>query len=250
MKLARQERPGHIHGRHRALGLGFPIGLFPGHIGDRPRVAGCAQLASDERAGLGSAVLQLLQLFQHVIQPQALDELHDVIRHAVLLADAEDRDDVGVVQLGSGFRLALEPPLGLGVQQHVLGQHLERHVAPQRHLLGLVDDAHAPLADLAEDAEIAELPQARSGGCRRLLGGFLVIFLDLLDLDHGGEQLADVLGQLGMAVDVLLETRPFAGSIACGELVGELGEQDVVGGAVGGLVRHRRVLPACWRGWP
>ena len=30
----------------------------------------------------------------------ALDELHDVIGHAILLADAEHRDDVGVVQLG------------------------------------------------------------------------------------------------------------------------------------------------------
>ena len=202
------------------------------------------------RAGLGAAELQLLHLFQHVIQPQALDELHDVIRHAVLLADAEDRDDVGVVQLGGGLRLALEPPLGLGVEQHVLGQHLERDVTAQRHLLGLVDDAHAPLADLAEDAKIAELPQRGSRRCRRLLGGLLMIVLDLLDLDHGREQLADVVGQLGMAVDVLLETRPFAGPIARGELVGQPGEQDVVGGAVRCRVRHCRVLPAYWRASP
>ena len=62
--------------------------------------------------------------------------------------------------------------------------------------------------------------------------GFLVVFPDLLDLDHGREQLADVVGQLGMAVDVLLERRPFAGPVPRGELVGEPGEQDVVGGAV------------------
>ena len=123
-------------------------------------------------------------------------------------------------------------------------------MTPQRHLLGLVDDAHAPRADLAEDAEVAELPQRGSGGCRRLLGGLLMVFLDLLDLDHGGEELADVLRQLGMAVDVFLEARPFAGSIACGEIVGESGQQHVVGGAVRSLVRHFRVLPAYWRGLP
>ncbi len=123
-------------------------------------------------------------------------------------------------------------------------------MAPQRNLLGLVDDAHAPLADLAEDAEIAELPHDRRGRCRGWPGGVPAIVLDLLDLHHGGEQLADVLGQLGMAVDVLLETRPFAGTVPRGELVGESREQDVVGGAVRGLVRHCRVLPAYWRASP
>jgi hypothetical protein len=70
---------------------------------------------------------------------------------------------------------------------------------------------------------------------------------DLLDLDHGWEQLTNVVRQLGMAVDVLLKTRPFAGPVAGGELVGDPGEQDVVGGAgrghdswspVGVLLRH------------
>ena len=121
IKLAGQERPGHIHGRHRTMGAGFFNGLGPRHIGDRPNPARRAPFASHERAGLGTALLQLLQLVEYFIQGQALDELHDVIRHAVLLADAEDRDDVGVVQLGGGLRLALEPPLGVGVQEHVFG---------------------------------------------------------------------------------------------------------------------------------
>ena len=74
----------------------------PGHVLPARRAAG----------------LQVLQLFQHLVQSQALDELHDVIRQAVLLADAEDRHDVGVVQLGRRLRLALEAPLVLGVEQH------------------------------------------------------------------------------------------------------------------------------------
>ena len=113
------------------------------------------------------AGLEVLQLFQHLIQPQALDELHDVIRQAILLADAEDGDDIGVVQPGRRSRLALEPPLGPVVQQHAFGQHLERDVTPQRDLLGLVDNAHAALADFAEDAKITELLQGRGRRRRR-----------------------------------------------------------------------------------
>ena len=53
-------------------------------------------------------------------------------------------------------------------------QDLEGDVAAQRFLLGLEDDPHAAPADLAEDAEVAELlgdlaglgSAHRSGSCR------------------------------------------------------------------------------------
>ena len=47
-------------------------------------------------------------------------------------------------------------------------------MTPQRDLLGLVDDAHAALADFADEAKITELPQGRRrrrGGARPLPGG-------------------------------------------------------------------------------
>jgi hypothetical protein len=66
-----------------------------------------------------------------------------------------------------------------------------------------------------------------------LLGFFLVVLLDLLHFDHRREQLADVVGQLGIAVNVLLQGRPLAGAVAGGELIGELGEQNIIGGTVG-----------------
>ena len=146
-----------MHGRDLPGGQvpNLPISLR--QVGNLPRSTRYPQLTPDERTGLGVAELQLLQLVQHLIQPQTLDELHDVVGHAVLLADAEHRDDVRVVQLGRGFRLALEAPLGLGVDQHVLGQQLERDVTPKRDLLGLADNAHAALADFADDAKIPEL---------------------------------------------------------------------------------------------
>ena len=51
-------------------------------------------------ATLGVIAVQAFQLFQNLVEPQALDKLHHVIRHAIVLSDAEHRDDVRVVQPG------------------------------------------------------------------------------------------------------------------------------------------------------
>ena len=59
--------------------------------------------------------MQLFQFFQNRVQSQSLNELHDVIGHAVLLADSEYWNDVGVVQLGRRFRLAREAKPGARV---------------------------------------------------------------------------------------------------------------------------------------
>jgi hypothetical protein len=179
-----------------------------------------------------------------------VDELHDVIGQAVLLADAEHRHNVGVVKLGRRFGLPLEAPLGPGVGQQALGQHLERDVPVEGNLLGLVDDAHTALADFAEDAKIAELLQSRSQRCILLPGGLPVVFLNQLDLDHGREDLADVGCEVRVALDVFGQRGALAPPVALGELVGQPGEQHDVVGAVRGFVRHCRILPAWWRGSP
>ena len=72
-----------------------------------------------------------------------------------MLADAEDRHDVRVVELGDRLRLALEPPEPLRVEVDVV-DHLDGDVAAERLLHRLVDDAHPAAAQLAEDAELAE----------------------------------------------------------------------------------------------
>ena len=96
----------------------------------------------------------------------------------------------------------------LGVAEHLRRQHLQRDVPAQRDLLGLVDDAHAAAADLADDAVVAELLQAGGRGGGRVAGRVAVERLvgqgDVLHHRHGREDLADLAGQLGMAVDVLL----------------------------------------------
>jgi hypothetical protein len=75
--------------------------------------------------------------------------LHDDEGRAFVLVDFVDRADVRVVERGDGLRFARQPPGGLGVTGQLLGQEFERHLSPQPHVLGLVDDAHSPDAQLA-----------------------------------------------------------------------------------------------------
>ena len=76
------------------------------------------------------------------------------------------------------------------------GQHLQGDVPAQRHLLGLVDHAHAAAADLAQDAVVAELLRRRSGAGGRRDARLGPGRLDLLHHHQGREQVADLVGQL------------------------------------------------------
>ena len=96
-------------------------------------------------------------------QAAAVDELHGVVVDPLVAADAEDRHDVGVVQLRGRLGLDLEPLALLGVDRRREREDLQGDPAAQRDLLGLVDDAHAPPPDLAEDAVVAELGPGRDG---------------------------------------------------------------------------------------
>ena len=79
----------------------------------------------------------------------ALDQLHDEERPAVVgRAGVEDPGDVGVVHQGQGLPLRLEPGQD-GPRVHARLDQLERHLPLDRlRLLGEVDGAHAPFADL------------------------------------------------------------------------------------------------------
>ena len=93
----------------------------------------------------------------------ALDELHDVVELTLILAHAEDGHDIGVMQLGRGTRLAAEP-LDRGRRGAVRQQDLQRRAAAQGQLDRLVDDPHAPLADLADDPEARDRRQRSPSG--------------------------------------------------------------------------------------
>jgi hypothetical protein len=100
---------------------------------------------------------QAAQLFDDLIQRLPLNELHGVITGVAVLADVKNRYDVGVVQLGGGPRLAAEALQGVTVTGDTGREQLESHAPAQRHLLGLVDDAHAASGNLAQDAVVTHL---------------------------------------------------------------------------------------------
>jgi hypothetical protein len=74
-----------------------------------------------------------------------------------VLANAEDGDDVRVVQPGRRLRFALETRAQRLVGEKMRRQHLERDPPAKRLLHRLVHHAHAAAADLADDAELADL---------------------------------------------------------------------------------------------
>ena len=95
----------------------------------------------------------------------------------------------------------------------------------ERLLHGLVDDTHAAATDLAQDAEVAQTLRTAVGGAGSVggkgvgaIGGRLEPFHD----QQGGEEFADVVGQLGMAFGVLGERGPFAAAAALGELLRQI----------------------------
>ena len=148
---------GEAVGRPPASGRARPAPSRPeaSSLASRPRLVG-------RRSARRLQAVELPQLADHLGQALALDELHGVVVHAPLAADGVDRHDVGVVQAGGGLGLELEPLELPGVERRGEGQDLQRHAAAERDLLGLVDDAHAAAADLAEDPEVAQL--RRSAG--------------------------------------------------------------------------------------
>ena len=104
---------------------------------------------------------RLAQLIDRLLQRLAFDVLHRVVVDALLLPDGEDRNDVRMVQLGGRLSFVAEPgdlPL---IEHRGKRKNLQRHLAIERFLVGLVDDAHAAAADLADDAVVADLPRLR-----------------------------------------------------------------------------------------
>ena len=152
-----------------------------------------------------------------------------------MLADAEDRHDVGVVELGDRLRLAAEPLEAPGVEVDVV-EDLEGDVPPERLLDRLVDDPHPAPAQLAEDAELAQPLGDRPVGRSAVRGpGPRRPALQLLHQGDGRQQLADRLGVLGIAGLVLGDRGGLAPPAALGELLGQPVEQVAAGPGDGSL---------------
>ncbi|MCG3180811.1 MAG: hypothetical protein BIFFINMI_03174 [Phycisphaerae bacterium] len=155
------------------------------------------------------------------VQPRALDVLHDVEVKPLLLADAVDLHDVGVVQPRRDAGLALEALELALVGQRQRGQHLERDAAAERLLLGFVDDAHAAAADLADDAEVAQLLELRRSERGPPVAAALAAGFEPLQRGDGGEQVADLVGKGRVERGVFVDGRAFASPSAGDELLGQ-----------------------------
>ncbi len=90
-------------------------------------------------------------MLQTLRQGRALDKLHDEGLRALALLHAEDRGDVGVVELGKQLRFALEALEALLVFREGCGQDLDRDVPLQLGVGRAVDLTHPALAQLGGD---------------------------------------------------------------------------------------------------
>ncbi len=83
-----------------------------------------------------------------ILERRSVDQLHDVEVESLALPGAIDDDDVGMTDARERLRLAVE---GLGAlrRRPLESQHLDGHVAIERHFMGEVDGPHPPHAELA-----------------------------------------------------------------------------------------------------
>src|SRR5438128_8860354 len=92
---------------------------------------------------------------QHGRERFAAQKLHDKIDHPAGLADAIDRNDAGVLELGGRAGFALEPLDELLVERQGERQDLDRYVALQLLLARLLADGPPAAALLIDDFVLA-----------------------------------------------------------------------------------------------
>ena len=80
-------------------------------------------------------------------QGRSLDQLQHQRPRACFFFDAVDGRDAGMVQAGKNPCFPLEPCEAIRISGKRLGQDLQCHLTVQLGIGGLIDLAHAPLAD-------------------------------------------------------------------------------------------------------
>ena len=87
---------------------------------------------------------------------RALQQLHRHEMAAGVLADVVDRADVRMIQGRGGAGLALEPFDRARIPRQLFGEEFQRDGTSQPRVFGLVDHAHAALAQLFQDAIVRD----------------------------------------------------------------------------------------------
>jgi hypothetical protein len=113
---------------------------------------------------------ELPALLQLVREGGALDALHDDERPAVVLADVEDLDDVGMGELGGETRLPKEAVAKTGRVREVLGENLDRDGPLELSIACEEDGGHAAAPEHILDA----VPPVGEGFDAQLLSSVVV----------------------------------------------------------------------------
>lgn len=78
--------------------------------------------------------------------------IHNDEGFAVLLPDFVNRADIRMIRRQGSFRFAPKTRQCLGIFSDFIGQEFHRYKAMQGQILGLIDDAHATVAKLLDNA--------------------------------------------------------------------------------------------------
>ena len=113
---------------------------------------GTGRLQRDVHEGRGAQrVPRHVGLQVHALQPFHRDELLAVVR-----VDFVDRADVRMAQQRDRGGFAGKATGSIRIRREFVRQELQRHLAWQARVLGLVDDAHPARPELAGDPIVAD----------------------------------------------------------------------------------------------
>ena len=119
--------------------------------------------------------IEALGLADHALPGLAAHELHREDETAILLSEIVEVNDVGMIELRQGARFFDETRFHLGMGRKFGRQNLERHFLLGQLVFAEIDDAHAALAELAQDAvspgDRAPDERIGHGRERRAVGG-------------------------------------------------------------------------------
>ena len=156
---AHRQRPGQQLGESEVQHLGMAaignedIGRLDVAMNDALLVRRVQRFGNVERNPQGLVGVQRIAV-EHLEERVALHVLHHDVRTVAVLADFVHRADVGMVQSGSGARLAAKALQRGGVLDHVVRQEFQRHEAAKIEVLGLVNQSHTPTANQFNNAVV------------------------------------------------------------------------------------------------
>ena len=159
-------------------------------------------------------------MLEHLIETDAGDELHHDEMVFGLFSDAEDGNDIRMVQFRGRSRLALEPLQLARFEKGRLRKNLDGDTAAQRALLGFVDDSHPAAADLPFDMKVAQVLGDLSCLRRRSFRRGASLELQLLHLRDRRKQFANFLRQRRVFGNVFTYRGMFPAAYAFDEFVG------------------------------